>query len=289
MKKIYLLLVLLAAVSGAAQTPKELRLWNGDMPNNNGINTSETSADGGRVGNVSEPTIFLYEPDKTKNTGAAILICPGGGYSRLSMDNEGHKIAKWFAANGITAVVLKYRMPNGHHEVPITDAKQAMRLIRASAAEWGIDQGKIGVAGFSAGGHLASTLSTHFDAETRPDFSILFYPVITMDETFTHGGSRKGLLGENPNAELVDLYSNEKQISAKTPPTLLLHSDDDTAVPSRNSVEYYTALKNNKVAAALYIFPVGGHGWGFNENFRYHNEWKNLLIKWLEDNKFISK
>ncbi|MCD7963337.1 MAG: alpha/beta hydrolase [Rikenellaceae bacterium] len=287
MKKLYFLFLLLTGIAAHGQSPKELRLWTGQMPNSNGIKTSETYADGGRVGNVSDPSIYLYEADKEKNTGAAVLICPGGGYARLSMDNEGHKFARWLASHGINAIVLKYRMPNGNHEVPLSDAKQAIRIIRSSAAEWGINPGKIGVAGFSAGGHLASTLSTHFDAETRPDFSILFYPVITMDETFTHGGSRSNLLGKTPTKEMEILYSNDKQVSSHTPSSILLHSDDDNAVPVRNSIDYYTALKNNGVNASLYIFPVGGHGWGFNENFRYHEEWKNLLLKWMQDNQII--
>lgn len=285
MKGIFTFIFTLAVLAGSAKEPIEIQLWRDGAPQSNGITAPETKS-GSNISNVSNPTMFVYLAEKEKNTGAALLICPGGGYARLAINHEGHEIAKWLAAEGINAAVLKYRMPNGHHEVPLSDAKQAMRIIRTQAAEWDVNPQKIGVAGSSAGGHLASTLSTHFDAETRPDFSVLFYPVITMDTVFTHMGSRSNLLGKSPAQDMVDLYSNEKQVTAQTPPTILLLSDDDRGVVPRNSVEYYMALKANNVPAAMYIFPNGGHGWGFRNSYKYHEEWKNLLLKWLRDNGF---
>jgi acetyl esterase/lipase len=199
------------------------------------------------------------------------------------MQHEGHDIATWLNEQGIAAFVLKYRMPKGHHEVPLSDAQQALRLVRLNAKKWNIDPTKVGIAGFSAGGHLASTAATHFtDSATRPDFAVLFYPVISMDKNITHGASRSNLLGENPSADLENRYSNARRVTPQTPPTLLLHSDDDKAVPVRNSLDFYAALKQNSVPAAMYIFPVGSHGWGAREAFAYSSEWRGLLLKWLE-------
>ncbi len=188
--------------------------------------------------------------------------------------------AEWFASQGITAVVLKYRLPNRHSEIPLTDARQAMRTIRSHATEWGVDPGRVGVIGFSAGGHLASTLLTHFDEGSRPDFGILFYPVVTMTKA-THGGSRLNLLGENPSPELVERFSNEKQVTADTPPTMIFFSDDDGTVPPVNGTMFYDALKANGVRAALYVFPVGGHGWGFRDNFKYYEAMKTATTDWI--------
>jgi acetyl esterase/lipase len=178
---------------------------------------------------------------------------------------------------------MKYRLPNGHHEIPLKDVQEAMRIIRTRASEWNINPGKIGISGFSAGGHLASTLLTHFDESSRPDFGILFYPVISFGEINTHIGSRKNLLGLNEkNQELIDYYSNEKQIKENTPPTILLLSDDDKAVVPENSILFYRGLKEKKIPACMHVFPIGGHGWGFNKNFRYHEQMKNLILEWLE-------
>ena len=198
----------------------------------------------------------------------AVVICPGGGYAGLAIQHEGSEFAKWLNGQGITAFVLKYRMPNKHKEVPLDDAQQAMRYVRKHANEFGIDANKVGIAGFSAGGHLAATTSTHYTTEgtsTKPDFSILFYPVITM-EMATHGGSRSNLLGDKPLPEDIQFFSNEKQINANTPPAILLLSDDDKSVSPVNSVFYYEALKKNNIPATMYIFPKGGHGWGIGSN-----------------------
>jgi len=199
--------------------------------------------------------------------------------------HEGTMFAQWLNEQGIAAFVLKYRMPNKHKNVPLDDAWQAIRYVRDHAAEYGISANKIGIAGFSAGGHLASTASTHFatsGTSTRPDFSILFYPVVTMDIA-THGGSRTNLLGDNPSLSDLYSFSNEKQVNNNTPPAILLLSDDDKVVLPENSTRYYNALKSNDIKASMYIFPEGGHGWGLKDNFRFHKEMTTLLATWLKD------
>ncbi|MDL2214861.1 alpha/beta hydrolase [Dysgonomonas sp. OttesenSCG-928-M03] len=260
-------------------------VWEGNPPTDNGLTGQEVVSDG-RISDVSVPEMIVYLPDEAVNKKMAVIICPGGGYARLAMDHEGHQFAKWLRTQGITGIILKYRMPNKHKTVPLEDFQQAMRYVRSKAVEWNIVredmQTKIGVAGFSAGGHLASTASTHYASdELRPDFSILFYPVITMGN-YTHEGSRNNLLGENPSANDVLFYSNETRVDNQTPPAILLLSDDDKAVPSRNSVMYYNALKEKNVPATMYIFPEGGHGWGMRSEFKYHNEMLMLLKMWLE-------
>ena len=199
-----------------------------------------------------------------------VLICPGGGYTYLAMGYEGEEFAQWLVKQGITGIVLKYRMPNQHDRIPMTDALRAMKWIRSRSEEWGIDPAKVG------------TTDRLEQYSSRPDFQILFYPVISMTAGLTHRGSREALLGKNPSAEAIAQYSNEQHVTAKTPPALLFHSDDDTVVPSMNSVVFYQALKKNKVPAVLYIFDKGGHGWGMRNNFEYHNQWTNLLANWLK-------
>ena len=189
-------------------------------------------------------------------------------------------MADWFNTQGITYAVLHYRMPYGNHEIPLSDAHQAIRYLRKHAGQWNIRQ--IGIMGSSAGGHLASTAATHFDAETRPDFQILFYPVVTMGE-YTHQGSKNLLLGKNPSEELVKLYSNELQVNEQTPPAFIMHSSDDTAVPLQNPINYYLALCKHKVPASMHFYPTGGHGWGYNDSFPYKSQWKNELEKWLRE------
>lgn len=275
---------LLFAMNVSAQ--KVVKLWDGNPPASNEIKEAEVvERDGGWISNVSVPEMYIYLPEKAKNTGAAVVICPGGGYSGVAIAHEGHDMAKWLNTKGIAGIVLKYRMPNKHKEIPLADAQQAIRYVRDNAKEMGINPNKIGISGFSAGGHLASTASTHYattGTSTRPDFSILFYPVITMDVS-THGGSKVNLLGDRPSLSDIYTFSNEKQVNSNTPPAILLLSDDDTAVPPANSYQYYDALKKNNVPAAMYIFPEGGHGWGMRENFKYHTQMLTLLEMWLND------
>ena len=234
----------LLAISTAlsAQKPVELELWPDGAPNSNGITTPEQKLENNRISNVSEPTLTVYPA--AKPNGLAVVACPGGGYIRLAMNHEGHDMADWFNAQGITYAVLKYRMPNGHHDVPLSDAHQAIRLMREHANEWHIQ--KVGIMGASA-------------------------------------GSRDNLLGKSPSEELVRLYSNELQVTGDTPPAFIMHSSDDGAVPVSNSVSYYLALVKNKVPASLHTYPIGGHGWGFRDSFTYKRQWTGELEKWLRE------
>jgi acetyl esterase/lipase len=225
MKSLLLLSILLFSISNLKAQDITLKVWPDGAPNHNGMNEPEEKFEGVRVRNVSEAEMYVYLPEKEKNTGAALVICPGGGYWIEAMDHEGFEIAEWLRKKGVAGIVLKYRLPYGHHEIPSGDARQTIRIVRANAAKWGIDPAKIGIAGSSAGGHLASTAGTRFDSGTgdsnnpyhnissRPDFMLLLYPVITFREEFGHMGSRKNLIGEGNNRELVEKYSNELHVT----------------------------------------------------------------------------
>jgi acetyl esterase/lipase len=269
----------------ATDAQKIVRLWEGNPPVSNEIKGEEIVSEGRTsISYVSVPELEIYLPEKSEATGMAVVICPGGGYGGLAYDHEGLMVARWLNQEGIAAFILKYRMPNGHKTVPLDDAQQAIRYVRERADEYGVNPSRIGICGFSAGGHLAATASTHFatsGTSTRPDFSILFYPVITMTE-LTHGSSRNNLLGENPSETDIYRFSNEKQVNVNTPPAILLLSDDDRGVLPENSIGYYKALKRNDVPAAMYIFPTGGHGWGFRDTYEYHSLMTDLLSKWLK-------
>lgn len=266
MKHILLVLLIILSPCLRAEKLEPLKLWPADPA-------------------AAEAEIFVYQPGMSATPSPAILICPGGGYGGLAIDHEGHQLAKWFASEGFVAVVLKYRMPKGVHTIPLSDAEKAISTIRENAEKWNVDVKRVGVIGSSAGGHLAASLSTLAADANRPDFAILYYPVISFDNMTTHGGSKNNLLGkEVDNKELVDRYNLQKQVDGKTPQTVLFLSDDDTGVVPANSILYYTALKEKQIPAALYAFPMGGHGWGFNESFPYHEEVKTLTLKWL---KFI--
>jgi len=292
MKYIYTLLVLVCSMSAYSQNMK-INLWpDGNIPLSikNNLQEQVESTDIIRISKVQIPQLEVFIPNKKAATGQAVIICPGGGYARLAYDWEGTDIAKLLNAHGIAAFVLKYRLPDSlsssaPEQTPLVDAQQAIRLVRAGAEKWNINPAKVGIMGFSAGGHLASTLSTHFDQSTRPDFSILIYPVITMDKLNAHTGSRKNLLGDHPSEELIHKYSNELQITAQTPPTFILHATDDTTVPVENSLLYYKSLKNNKVPVALHIFPAGGHGFGLALGKGGLEKWPNLLIDWMKELK----
>ncbi|GAP72299.1 alpha/beta hydrolase [Candidatus Symbiothrix dinenymphae] len=231
---------------------------------------------------AGDAEITIYLPKASVNKHKAVIICPGGGYGGLAIQHEGHQVAEWLKEQGYVGIVLKYRLPEKKYKnIPLEDVQTAFRYARSKAGEWNIT--KVGIAGFSAGGHLAATASTHYtDSITRPDFSILFYPVISMDKDIRHDGSRINLLGDNPPATDLHIYSNEKQVNAQTPPAILLLSDDDNAVLPQNSILYYQALKRNNIPATLYIFPTGGHGWGMNDTFQYKKEMLTLLKSWLD-------
>lgn len=282
MKTIFFSILLSVATMLSAQNTFELPLWPAGAPNSNGLTGTEEDLEGGRVANVITPSITVYKADKPN--GVAIIMCPGGGYARLAMNHEGHDMAPWLNAQGITYIVLKYRMPNGHYEVPLSDAEQAIRLVRQHAKEWNIRPDRIGIMGASAGGHSAASLATLYSSnETRPDFQILFYPVISMVPGVTHGGSRQNLLGNNPSQELEDKYTLEKQVNAHTPQAFIMLSADDGAVPPANGIHYFEALLQHQVPATLHVYPTGGHGWGFRDAFTYKRQWTGELEKWLRE------
>lgn len=267
------------AMQASAQQTIDIDLWPEGLPNSNGIDKAQPYDDAKQN---FKPSIRVFLPAADKATGRAVVACPGGGYSHLAMAHEGYDWAPYFNEQGIALIVLKYRMPHANCDVPVSDAKEALRLVRANAAKWNINPHQVGIMGSSAGGHLASTVATHSDSLTAPDFQILFYPVVTFDYRYTHKGSRHGLIGEDATQDMVDLYSNEKQVTSKTPPAIMLLSDDDRVVPSPNSVNYYLALKEHGVKATIHIYPSGGHGWGYRSNFRFHSEMLADLTAWLK-------
>ncbi len=277
--------VLLPGALRAAEPPIE-RLWAGEAP----LAVGDSAAD--------IPTMQLYLPpdvDGKPVTSAAVLVCPGGGYGGLAMGHEGHEIATWYNELGVAAFVLNYRhRGKGYgHPAPLLDAQRALRMIRARAASWKLDPERIGVMGFSAGGHLASTLATHFDAgradhqdpieqaSCRPDFAILCYPVIALDEPFAHRGSQRNLLGDNPDPALLKSLSNEKQVASNCPPTFLFHTNEDEVVPAENSLVFYAALRRAGVPAELHVFQHGRHGVGLARNLPGTSGWTTDCIAWL--------
>jgi len=266
----------------------EMKLWPDGAPENNGLTGEEIKSEGGRISNVTSPTITVFQPEQPN--GMAIIMCPGGGYVRLAANHEGFDMAPWFNGMGITFIVLKYRMPNGHSSVPLSDAEQAVRMVRRHAAEWNVRPNCVGIMGASAGGHLAASLSTLYsDKEARPDFQILLYPVISMAPDITHAGSRNELIGENPSEKLQERFSLALHVCADTPQAFIALSADDSAVPPRNSLDYFSALIANKVPATIHIYPTGGHGWGFRDSFMYKEQWTGELAKWLKDGLTIKE
>ncbi len=230
----------------------------------------------------NEPNLTVYLPKRPN--GKAVVMCPGGGYSHLALNHEGHDMADWFNSQGIAYFVLKYRLPYGDSSLPLLDAERAIEIVRTKAKEWNINPNQIGIMGASAGGHLASTLATHYKSKaTRPDFQVLLYPVITMKEEHTHQGSRKSLLGDNPSGEIKHHFSNETQVTEETPPAFIALSSDDKGVLPINSLSYYQSLIQHHVPVALFSYPIGGHGWGFRDSFVYKREWTQELEKWLRE------
>lgn len=289
MKRVLLVLVLMTFFSWL-KAQEEIKLYPNGPTESNGITEAEAMQQGDFVINISVPRMYKYLAPTDKANGTAVLICPGGGYAGVSAIKEGQEIAKWFNELGVTAFVLYYRMPNGHTELPLEDAQTALNIIKHRATEWNIDEHKIGIMGFSAGGHLASTVGTHFKTEVqRPDFMILAYPVVSMKKELTHAGSRENLLGKNPTKEQVELYSNELQVTKKTPPTFIVHALDDGAVPIANSEQLLKALQDHKVPAELHKFDVGGHGFGMRKHGIPADSWPDLLKSWLQVRGLISK
>ena len=292
-KKLGILALIITSFTSMAQDFK-LKIWPNGAPDSNGMTLPEEVYEGKRVRNVSEAEIYVYLPKMGINTGAAVVICPGGGYEIEAMDHEGYDMAEWLIQQGVAGIVLKYRLPYGHDQIPLEDAQRALRIVHQKAAEWGINPAKIGIAGSSAGGHLASTAGTRFDLgkadstdpiekfSCRPDFMLLLYPVITFDEEFGDMESRTNLIGAGNKWELVEKYSNELQVTAQTPPTFLILADDDGGVPPRNSIEFYMALKKYKIPAEMHIFRDGGHGFGMNKKNLSVDQWPNLFTLWMK-------
>lgn len=299
----------ITALSGhAAETNTEvINLWQGVAPGSESYAQEEkfdprSRGEGiGWVTGVSVPTIKVFQPASEQRHGTGVVICPGGGYGGLAIEHEGYKLAEWFAERGVVAAVLKYRHGGGKHQqpIPLNDAQRALRIMRSNAEKWQLEKNRIGIAGFSAGGHLASSAGTRSDdgdsasadpierESCRADFVVLAYPVITMREDLTHKGSKKNLLGKSPTEELVDEYSNELQVSASTSPTFITHAADDPAVPVENALLFYEALRKHKVPAELHIFATGGHGYGMFRRDQPADQWPNLLEDWLKVQQLI--
>jgi acetyl esterase/lipase len=292
-----------AAPAAADQAPTTYPLWPDGAPGARGKETGDAF----HAGDV--PTYTVYPPDPAKANGAAVVICPGGGYGFLATEHEGEDVARWLNTLGVTAVVLKYRLgPQYHHPAMLEDAQRAIRTVRARAREWHLDPGRVAVLGFSAGGHLASTVATHFDTgrpdasdpldrpSCRPDLAILIYPVVALATPYGHSGSLKNLLGEKPAQELIESLSNERQVTPDTPPTFLAHTNEDKGVPAENSLLFAMALRRSGVPVELHLFEKGPHGLGMgtgwasrkippNEAFQ---AWTRLCATWLQERHFLT-
>ncbi|WP_078226252.1 alpha/beta hydrolase [Flavobacterium sp. LM4] len=305
LKKSFYLFFLLFGITINLHSQNEiLSIWNKipDEINTPDYKEKEVIKEGKiqRTSQVIVPTLSVFLPKETKPNQTAVLIFPGGGYAHLSMEKEGTNVAEWLNSLGITAFVVKYRLPSdlimkNKSIGPLQDAQEAIRFVRSNAAKWNIDPDKIGTIGFSAGGHLASTLATHFNdkvyeskfnSSARPDFSILIYPVISMDNNISHKGSQTNLLGKEPSQILIDNFSNDKKITSQTPPTFLVHASDDSAVLPENSINYYLTLKKNNVSAELHIYEKGGHGFGLGTKDT-SQFWINDCKEWLKINHYI--
>ena len=283
MKKTMFILFGILILYNTLQAQEEIKLYKNGPAETSGINEKEENFNNSWVTNVTEARMYAYIVPKEKSTGAAILICPGGGYGGLAVEHEGSQFAVWLNSIGVSAFVLFYRMPNQHSEIPLKDAQTALEIIRNSAKKWHIDKHKIGIAGFSAGGHLASTAGTHFTKQTQPDFMVLVYPVISM----TGDGTCQNLMGKTPSAELIKRFSNELQVTKKTPPTLIIAALDDDVVPVEHSRMFYKALQDKKVPSEIHTYEKGGHGFGMRKQGLEVDNWTDLLKEWLQKNKLI--
>jgi len=295
--KIFKIFCVIIILSLTVQAQEIINLYPGAVPNSKQSDVQEKE-NKGMFSGVTIPTLQIFQPEKNNSNGAAVIICPGGGYAVVVYQAEGVKTAKELARQGVTAFVLKYRLPNDKTMLdktigPLQDAQQAIKTVRENAGKWGIDVNKIGIMGFSAGGHLASTAATHFDiayiedelnTSLRPDFQILVYPVISMQDSLTHPGSRKNLLGDKPLKEIVDKFSNELQVTANTPPAYITHAGDDTVVDVDNSIIYYEQLRHQDVPVEMHIYPKGNHGFVL---FQPTEEWMIPVFKWMRNSGWI--
>ena len=291
---------IILSISTASAQKEIIQLWPEGIPGSISNPSYKAVIDSNQTWtwekNISNPTLGYYPASPEKSSGTAVIICPGGAYGVLAIKHEGSQVAAWFNSLGITAFVLKYRLPDTAIMVnktigPLQDAEKAIRIVRRHSKEWSIDPDKIGIMGFSAGGHLASTLSTHYNQKVyepidstsaRPDFSILIYPVISMDTAITHMGSRINLLGKNPDPGLVKLYSNDLQVNKSTPPAFLVQSMNDSGVPVQNSISYALALKKYNIPCELHLYESGGHGYGLGRTADTESSWPEACAKWLK-------
>lgn len=304
-KKILMLAGVIMITTSVFSQNKIIEVWNGKVPGSIKNPNYKQVVDSTyyiKLRNISKPTIEVYLASADNNSGTAMVVCPGGGYYGVSFLSEGVEIAKWLNQLGISAIVLHYRLPDdaimkNKSIAPLQDGQEAIRIVRRNAKEWGIDPHKIGIMGFSAGGHLASTVSTHFNEKVynpidstsaRPDFSLLIYPVISMDSAITHAGSRENLLGKHPLPEMVKHFSNELQVNGETPPAFLVHSIDDGAVPVQNSIGYTMAMQKYHVPCELHIYQSGGHGYGLGRSKNTESSWPEACHKWLEARGLLS-
>ncbi|MBX7166652.1 MAG: alpha/beta hydrolase [Pirellulales bacterium] len=273
-----------------ADDPEQMLLWPQGAP--------------GAVGEeeVDRPSLTIYRPERDARQPCAVIVCPGGGYAHLAVDHEGVQIAEWLNRHGVTAALLRYRLaPRYHHPAPLADAQRAVRFVRSQAEAWGVKPDRIGMIGFSAGGHLVSSAATHFDRgdeqssdavdkqSCRPDFVFLGYPVVSFTTEFVHAGSRKNLLGDNPSEELVKLFSNELQVTPQTPPAFLVHSSTDAPVPPENSVLFYLAMRRAGVDCELHIFDHGPHGFGLGVQDAALAVWPELAANWMIAHGWIER
>lgn len=282
MKKTILILVGIIFI-GTMQAQEEIKLYKNGPSENSGITENEANYDNSWVTNVTEARMYAYIVPKEKASGAAVLICPGGGYGGLAVAHEGSQVAEWLNTLGVSAFVLYYRMPNHHSEIPLTDAQTAIQIIREGAGKWNIDKHKIGIAGFSAGGHLASTAGTHFDEINRPDFMILIYPVISM----TGDGTCQNLLGDTPSKEQLNRFSNQLQVTDKTPPTFIIAALDDDVVSVEHSFMFYKALQDKRIPSEIHTYEKGGHGFGMRKQGLEIDNWTEKLRNWLKTSGLI--
>jgi acetyl esterase/lipase len=301
MKTLKILVVSLFMFSLNMRAQEIINLYQGSIPNSKESDIKETgnNASSGMVTIVTTPTLEMYLPEKDKASGTAVIICPGGSYKVLTYQAEGVRTAKEFMNKGVAAFVLKYRLPLDATMIdkktgPLQDAQQAIKVVRENASKWGIDINKVGIMGFSAGGHLASTEATHFEKSVienhnntnlRPDFLILVYPVISMQDNLTHADSRTNLLGPDPTKEVIDLFSNELQVTENTPPAYITHAADDKLVDVDNSISFFEALRHHNVPVEMHIYPKGGHGFVLRQK---PEVWMAPLFNWMKNLKLIS-
>lgn len=279
MKKTMLILFGMMILVNTSKAQEEIKLYKNGPAESSGITEKEMNYDNSWVTQVTEARMYAYIAPKEKANGAAVLICPGGGYGGLAVEHEGSQFAQWLNSIGVSAFVLYYRMPNHHSEIPLTDARTAIQIIRQGAKKWNIDKHKIGIAGFSAGGHLASTVGTHFTKKNRPDFMILVYPVISM----TGDGTCQNLLGESPSAEQLNRFSNQLQVTEKTPPAFIIAALDDDVVAVEHSFMFYKALQEKQIPTEIHTFDKGGHGFGMKKQGLDIDNWTEVLAEWLKE------